>query len=106
RIAYTYQAFCTQQYGGVTRYFTELAARLAQREDCDVSVLAMVHRNAHLRDADGNHVSGLYVPAIAKTGGLRRTLNDWLTRRRFGKSPAPDIVHETYFANRRLAPPA
>ena len=106
RIVYTPHAFSTQAYGGITRYFTELAAHLARANTaCDVTILALAHLNAHLRDspADGARVIGAYVPHIPNTGGIRRLLNDWLARRYLAGRKA-DIVHETYYSRARLAP--
>jgi glycosyltransferase involved in cell wall biosynthesis len=106
RIAYTHHAFCLERYGGVSRYFAELAPRVAALQaGRDVDVLAMAHYNAHLRAVPAHLVTGGYVPHLPKTWRMRRALNDWLTRRTLARNP-PAIVHETYYGPARLAPQA
>src|SRR4051812_45322419 len=105
RIVYTYHAFSAQRYGGVSRYCTELASHIARFEDCDVTVLGLLHLNEHLRSIalPPGRVVATYIPHLARTGSLRRGLNSWLTRRRLRHNPV-DIVHETYYGRDRIAP--
>jgi glycosyltransferase involved in cell wall biosynthesis len=104
RIVFTHLIFSLQRYGGIPRYFTEMPRRLAQRADCEVTILALAHYNAHLRDSGSTLVMGTYVPHIPRTGRIRRAVNDWRTKRILRNAP-PDIVHETYYSRARLAPP-
>jgi glycosyltransferase involved in cell wall biosynthesis len=106
RIAYTYHAFSTQRYGGVSRYCTRLAEHLARFDDCDVAVLGLLHLNEHLRRAQFNRgrLVATYLPHVPRTGWLRRRLNAVLTRRYVRRHPV-DIVHETYYSRDRITPP-
>jgi glycosyltransferase involved in cell wall biosynthesis len=103
RIVIDYQIFSLQRHGGVSRYFHEVALRLAGMGDCEVHVLAWAHINEYLRRDRPAIARGRHVPAIRRTGALRRALNDLLTRRWF-RQCVPDIVHESYYSPRRLAP--
>jgi glycosyltransferase involved in cell wall biosynthesis len=102
-VTFDHSAFSLQPYGGVARYFAELAQRLDGREGCGVRVLAPVYQNHYLRQIGGRLVTGAYLPPIAHTGRLRRAVNEALTRRllrRYGT----DILHETYYRSGRVAP--
>lgn len=103
RIVYDHQIFSTQRYGGITRYFTELVARLAHRGDCEIGVLALAHMNAYLQELPQRVVRGVYVPSVPHTGRARGRMNDVLTRT-YLRWTAPDIVHYTYYAPEPLAP--
>jgi hypothetical protein len=48
RVVLDYQVFSWQQHGGISRYFCEIAERLADYDDCDVTVLAPLYVNAYL----------------------------------------------------------
>ena len=102
RITFDHQIFGLQEYGGISRYFCELAARLQARPECAVTVLAGLHRNAYLRGAPVR-VQGTFVRAVPHTGRARLLANELLTAA-FVHAARPAIVHETYYgaAARRL----
>jgi len=105
RIAFDPQTFSLQDYGGVSRYFVETAVQLAKLPDTDVSILAFAHFNAYLAAAPHALVVGRAVPVPPSL--LRRPLvraNQLLARAWLARHGA-DIVHETYYAASRTAPP-
>lgn len=95
RIAYDHQVFQWQTYGGVSRYFFELAARLPAIAGDRAVVVAPLHVNGYLSDLPG--ARGLRTPALPRTARLRGLANRVLTPLLL-RSFAPDIVHETYFS--------
>ena len=109
KIAYDSQIFCQQTYGGVSRYFCEIASRIAKELSVEVSITAPMYINAYLAHVPPGIVSGfrtpktdrfptLYgaiYPGLAKRLGL--LMGDWMLR-----AMNPDIVHETYFSPYRL----
>jgi len=104
RIAYDHQAFCRRPYTGISRYFTALADALDAEASVEARVFAPLHVNAFL-DASLKHlVHGRRVlrpPALVRP--VLRGLNGVLARpamRRF----RPDVVHETYYQSRSMAP--
>lgn len=104
RVTYDHQAFWWQEYGGVTRYFVELATRIAQCDDFDVNVVAPLYINKYLRANGSLNVVGRFIPRIPKrTGRIIQTLDEWLVRRSLRDSH-PDLVHETYYCKTGLAP--
>lgn len=108
KIAYDSQIFCAQTYGGVSRYFCEIAARLAQKPGVEVAITAPMHTNAYLKYVPKGIVSGFRAPKTdhyksiyprLAARGLGLLMGDWMLR-----AMKPDIVHETYFSPFRLGP--
>jgi glycosyltransferase involved in cell wall biosynthesis len=105
RIAFDPQIFSLQEYGGVSRYFADTAAVLAQLPASRVSVLAFAHFNAYLARAPQGLVVGRRIPVLPSPA--RRLLvranqafaRAWLARH------GADLVHETYYSAVRTAPP-
>lgn len=97
RLAFDYQAFHLQSYGGVSRYFARLAQGLLD-SDHKVGIFAPVHRNSYLGDLPPGVVHGRHVSRYpARTARLLATYN----RIRASLSMArwtPDLVHETYYS--------
>ena len=98
KIAFDNQVFDLQRYGGISRYFCELASKLATLPGNDVSIVAPLYVNEYLRSiCPSVHTTGRYLGHVKKSHRLARALNDrlapWLIRRR-----QPDIVHRTYYA--------
>ena len=103
RVAFDHQIFSWQRYGGVSRYFYELAQHLARLGETEVTVVAPLYVNEYLRNTSEIHVVGRYIPQIPKAGRLLQVLNAPAVRREFRKV-RPNVVHETYYYERRLAP--
>src|SRR5437868_3586646 len=101
KIAYDHQIFSGQAYGGISRYFCEIADRISLSTDCEVKVLAPLHVNVFARDL--RQLLGIHIPAVPKTGRLRGRLNATLVKLLLRYDP-PDVVHETYYAEDTVAP--
>ena len=110
KIAYDSQIFCAQTYGGVSRYFCEIASRIAKEPGVQVSITAPMHINAYLAHVPSGIVSGFRAPNTDRfqtsrganyprlaLRGLGLLMGDWMLR-----AMNPDIVHETYFSPYRL----
>lgn len=108
KIAYDPQIFCGQVYGGVSRYFCELASRLAGEPGVDVSIMAPLYVNAYLQHLPSGLVKGfrgpptdrfksVYARLFFRAAGM--AIGDLMLR-----ANAPDIVHETYFFAYGLGP--
>jgi glycosyltransferase involved in cell wall biosynthesis len=109
KIAYDSQIFCIQTYGGVSRYFCEIASRIAKEPDVQVSIAAPMHFNAYLAHMPAGIVSGFRVPNMDRfrtdsgknyphmaLRGLNLLMGDLMLR-----AMRPDIIHETYFISYR-----
>jgi glycosyltransferase involved in cell wall biosynthesis len=108
KISYDSQIFSAQTYGGVSRYFCEIASRIAQATNVDVSISAPLYVNEYLREIQTGIVKGFAAPSLGRFDsrysrlvfrGLSLGMCDLQLR-----SQCPDIVHETYYFSNALGP--
>jgi glycosyltransferase involved in cell wall biosynthesis len=105
KINYDYQIFGWQVYGGISRYFFELANNISNIPGVEASVISPFYINAYLAHAGENlSIRGWKIPVIPRTGRIIRMINQLIAARTF-KSDSPALVHETYYAARRYASP-
>jgi glycosyltransferase involved in cell wall biosynthesis len=100
RIVLYHNIFSAQAYGGISRYYVEVADRLRQKSGVSLSVYSFIHINEYLRARPEILSLGAYLPSVRRIE-VRRRLNGVLTRAALAIS-APDIFHETYFTAERL----
>lgn len=100
QVAFDHQIFAQQRFGGISRYFVELAQRLP---GCgvEVRVVAPFHQNAYL---DRARVPGLRSVARLTPGRISiKSALRWSNRLSLPLAWSglrPDIIHETFFAER------
>jgi glycosyltransferase involved in cell wall biosynthesis len=100
KILYDHQAFLSQRYGGVSRYFVEVAQRLQKVPGCEVLISSGIHINEYL-SGSGRIQFGLKVANISKTTKVRGLIGsgmDISAERIWGAN----LVHETYYSPYRL----
>ena len=103
RIAFDYQTFCNQKFGGVSRYFSSLAGQLDALEQ-DVRIFAPLHQNHYAKDLPTGIVQGFSVPRYPpRSWSLLTAVNLFVTRPAI-KKWNPDIVHETFYSPHRSGP--
>lgn len=104
-ILYDHQIFGWQVYGGISRYIYELANNLNKFEyEHDVRVFSPLFINRYINEKTGAlRIIGKRVPRLPRAGRIYRTINDYLAWPYYRLS-CPDIIHETYYSPRRLAP--
>jgi glycosyltransferase involved in cell wall biosynthesis len=103
RIVYDSQIFWRQRYGGISRYFAEIAERIARSPGAEVRVLAPIHMNAYLEEAPRGLVRGRRLELRPPLFRFRGVINEALSAGALRLSSA-DLVHETYYASRSIAP--
>jgi glycosyltransferase involved in cell wall biosynthesis len=104
KIAYDHQIFGWQKYGGVSRYFFELANHLATSLGQEVAVISPLYVNSYLSSsATELKVLGKRMPAVKRSGRIYRAINQIMVPSLM-RGFKPDIVHETYYSPKRLAP--
>lgn len=106
RVAFDHQIFGWQRFGGISRYFFELAGHIARRTDGNVQVRvnSPLFVNDYLRHGSAElDVLGIRAPAIRRTGRIYRALNE-VAAPAFLRAWHPDIVHETYYSRKTTAP--
>lgn len=96
RIAYDPVIFCLQRYGGISRYYYELASRLNGAGDAVAEIVAPLHRNAYIAESGA--------PTAGRDTGLSQFFATPLVlanRARLALSrrvaPPYDVLHETYY---------
>lgn len=96
-VLYDAQIFRQQRYGGISRYYCELATRIA-RDDAAVTVrvLAPHHRNEHLAGLPAPLVVGWPSARWQRVGKFARLVARVVERRTAAKLQ-PDVIHETYY---------
>lgn len=103
KVVFDDQVFCWQEFGGISRYFYELAKRVANGRNFSASVVAPLHVNRYLA-AGGISVKGLRIPKVRNSGRIISALNSLIAPALI-RSERPDVLHETHYYRRRsLAP--
>lgn len=110
KVAYDSQIFVAQKYGGISRYFCEIASRISKIPEVDISITAPMNINSYLANVPKEIVSGFRAPntdrfqtSLEKNyprlmmRGLGILMGDAMLR-----AMKPDIIHETYFSPYRL----
>lgn len=104
RIAFDDQIFAFQEFGGISRYFVELATRFAARDDIDLRICAPLYRNRYLAEVKGSvRIAGRPLARIPRTDRIVELLSRSLTRSLIGRH-RPHLVHETYYRARSAVP--
>jgi glycosyltransferase involved in cell wall biosynthesis len=96
RVVYDYQIFNWQRYGGISRYFCELASRIDTFADSEARCAAGLHINEYL----ATQYPQLTIGLRRKSSPLLDRLGNILNRQWSGyylNSRPPDILHYTYY---------
>lgn len=106
KIAYDHQIFGWQRYGGVSRYFLELANHIKSTVDdaVEYQIICPFYVNEYLHQSLSSvNVTGIHAPAIRRTGRLYRIINEFLASFIIWRW-RPNILHETYYAKKTVSP--
>lgn len=105
-ILFDTQIFRQQRYGGISRYFCEVAPRVGRASDITSRILAPAHGNAYLEAMRGDTLIGWKSnDRIRRTRGLGR-LEKWasaIAESAVARAYRPDVVHETYYWGSRAS---
>jgi glycosyltransferase involved in cell wall biosynthesis len=103
RILYDHQIFSNAFYGGIARYFIEMAVHIASYPKVDLTIIAPLNRSSFLKHYQqsiplwGLDASGLKALPQRVTRPLNGMIFD-----AYAKCTSPDLVHETYYAPPRI----
>jgi len=103
RIAFDYQVFLFQEYGGISRYYSRLVNSLNCLEGVEAKIFAPLHINAYLPELPAGMVKGRDVRHWRKSKKLFRAINA-TSSRLLMRMNRPDVVHETYYSSTSVAP--
>jgi glycosyltransferase involved in cell wall biosynthesis len=96
RIAYDHQIFALQSYGGISRYFYNLAQQLSPQDHIQLGIIAPMYINAYLKSSNSLNIRGFAAPMMPKAQRLSAEISSLF-------SPLgmhvfrPDVVHETEY---------
>lgn len=93
-VVYDHQTFCMQRFGGISRYFCELAERVSTHYR--VRVVAPMHFNDYLAQSRVATV-GVHVPLEVTGPGRPRSAVNRLLAAPLQRAAGADIVHRTYY---------
>ena len=103
RIAFDYQIFFLQSYGGISRYFVLLAEQLIAK-NINIGIFAPFYKNHYLKRLTTNVVHGYAFSAYPQRSSfLMRQLNNMFSNNAINNWN-PQIVHETYYSKKGSAP--
>src|ERR1700736_6555798 len=98
-VIYDHQIFSHQEFGGVSRYFCELASRVQRSARWRAQVVAPLHYNRYLAESEIPTL-GIYAPlAFAKLGKIYALFND-LVCPPLLKFTGSNLLHQTYYGAR------
>ena len=104
RVVYDHQIFGWQEYGGISRYFYELALEMNRLPETEAMIVSSAFINRYLLQAPKDfRIFGRLVPKLPKSGRIIRLVNALLAKPLLA-CLKPDIVHETYYSRARVAP--
>jgi glycosyltransferase involved in cell wall biosynthesis len=103
KIIFDAQIFRQQRYGGISRYFCELATLLSQTPGVTARVIAPNHDNEYLRHMPPGALLGWTQAQGGPLGGVSR-LGARLLVRGAMAAVRPDVLHETYYADSWATP--
>lgn len=99
RVAFDHQAFSNQPYGGISRYFVELASNLYSYQLCKPKIFAPFFTNNYLSSAQSKvPYFGLHSKAFKGSARLYGFVNSGLVPLPISLFN-PDILHHTFFNN-------
>jgi len=101
KIIYDSQIFAQQEFGGISRYICALASQMSRVPGVDVKIVAPLHINQYLKDANRAIVTGFHVRRLPKTARIIKAMSAALCGS-VSRMMRPDLVHETYYAARPL----
>lgn len=95
-VTFDAQIFCSQEFGGISRYFSSLAYEMCAMQEVDLHIVAPLYFNAYLGRLPAGLVRGHKVgrPSILDFPIRAASVLAADLLQRF---PRPDIVHKTYY---------
>jgi glycosyltransferase involved in cell wall biosynthesis len=97
-ILFDHQIFFLQQYGGVSRYFYEIANRIAEGSENKVEIFAPLYVNEYFRNDSKIRPKGVKIPLLPRSKRVMAAVNTSISRLRVKPRRDVDIFHETNYS--------
>ncbi|CAD6879114.1 Mannosyltransferase [Methylomonas albis] len=106
-ILFDHQIFCIQKYGGISRYFYELANNLRKLDQTSVEIFCPLHTNEYFYENNQIRPRGMRLPRAMPQMLSRRisSLTNVISFSLLKDKLHPDIFHETYYSLFDCCPP-
>lgn len=98
KIVLDHRIFRAQKYGGISRYFYEVAKHLSTEKGRNVEIFAPLHINQYLVSAFEIRVVGRKIKKFPFSGYITSNINSALTLLFVTPRKDIDIFHETYYS--------
>lgn len=100
KVAYDYQIFSIQKYGGISRIYYELITRAIERGEVDVSLFMGLHINRYGLDAVRGPRARTLAAARPDSPRIKRAarIANRVGAELFLRVDRPDVYHATYYA--------
>ncbi len=105
-ILFDHQIFCHQQYGGISRYFYELASKIKNDGNHKVRIFSPLYINEYFRNGSAVRPAGIRIPKLSGVGRFSALAIDTILALSLIKPRRDvDIFHETYYSGMDCCPP-
>jgi len=98
KILFDQQIFVSQKYGGISRYFYEIANRMAEMPGHKIQVFAPVYVNEYFDDTSKARPFGIKKPKAIRLTRIVNAINSRLPDLFLKRRKDIDIFHETYYS--------
>ena len=98
KILFDHQIFSIQKYGGVSRYFFEVAKGIAETLENEVEIFAPLYVNEYFLNNSRVYPWGIKIPHLPKSKHIVGIVNHELQRMLVKRRRDVDIFHETYYS--------
>lgn len=98
KIVFDQQIFAFQKYGGISRYFYEIASRICAISGNSVEIFAPIHVNEYFRKDGKIRPFGIKKPKKIRLTRVVKATNNFLSRLLLRRRTDVDIFHETYYS--------
>lgn len=102
KIIYDHQIFAQQKYGGISRYFLELAHRMPLEEGGNAAIFAPLHINAYIQSSHATR--GVRLPKFRGSTLAINAADNIMGRVAIKYRRDIDIFHSTYYAKASYSP--
>jgi|TARA_B110000027_G_scaffold36603_1_gene40524 glycosyltransferase involved in cell wall biosynthesis len=99
KIIFNSTIFFNQRFGGISRYFINLAEQFEQN-NINFSIVSPIYKNLYLRKLKKKFINGIFFPRYP-TPNFLININNEIANRIIEKKK-PDIIHDTYYSNSLL----
>lgn len=97
KIIFNGTIFYKQKYGGISRYFYNLAHEYIAKK-IDFKVVSLFYKNLYLKNLNQKYKTGIYIkrfPDLKIIDKLQEKFNQYYINK-----SNPNIIHETYYSNK------